>query len=238
MIVNHGRAKGAGAALAFILLVLASRSEASAQTGIEDATGSGAPAAWQGTLGIRTAFVKDTGLDPFSDNDVVSQFSIAISRALARQGGLGVVGGLVWDTGTTEARARSAQARLGLNRISLLAEARYSVHPRGYGFLRAAPGVLRGTASLEDASAPGPLRDSFTSFSLDASAGAAARVTSASNIVGLWAVAEGGYGWTPRRALNLAPDLPGADQEKGAAVPLDSLAARGGFFRLALAVTY
>ena len=51
-----------------------------------------------------------------------------------------------------------------------------------------------------------------------------------------WAVGEGGYAWTERKSITLRPDSLATTRGRWG-TPLGSLALRGGFFRLALAIT-
>lgn len=195
---------------------------------------------WQATVGVRTTFIKDAGFDPFSSNDAFTQFSLSASRVAVRHDRTAFVAGLILDAGSAESTARDAPSKLSLTRLSALAEGRYQPWARLFGFARVAPGLLRGSASLQDASSPASssLTTSFNAFSLDASAGAALRFGSLGDTrLGVWLIGDGGYGWVQSEHLVLAPSL-GADQSKAGALDLGFLAARGGFFRLALALSY
>ena len=109
-----------------------------------------------------------------------------------------------------------------------------------YLFARLAPGLLHGSAEIDDASSPAgaTLGATFDTFSVDMGAGAALRLTTAAHArLGVWLVADGGYGWAPAQTLVLSPSL-GSDSDKAGSLDLGALAPRGGFFRVALALSY
>ncbi len=196
--------------------------------------------AWQLTAGVRTEYIKGAGFDPFSTNDAFVTFSASGTRAVLRAGALSLVAGVGLDLGASSANARGTPAHLSMTRVSAVAEGRWQPWQRFYLFGRLAPGLLHGSAELDDHTSPNgsSLTDHFDAFSLDAAAGAAfclAAVGSAR--VGVWLAADGGYAWAPSQHLTLAPDLAG-DQAKAGALDLGTLAPRGGFFRIALAVGF
>jgi hypothetical protein len=198
------------------------------------------PRGWEATVGVRVAFIKDRAFDPFSDNDAFTQFSLSGTRVIARGERVALAAGLVLDLGGTGATARGAPSDLFLTRLSALAEGRYQPWDRLYGFVRLAPGLLHGSASLTDESSPAgsSLATTFNAFSVDASAGAALRLGSLGDTrLGAWLVGDGGYGWVQSERLLLAPSL-GADQSKAGTLDLGSLAPSGAFFRVALALVY
>jgi hypothetical protein len=182
--------------------------------------------------------LRDPGFDPFSENDVMPQLSVSVLRAFGSAPGLVPAVGLVWDTGASSADARGIQASLGLMRLALALEARFMPASGVYVTGRLAPGVLHVSASLQDGSAPGVLDTAYTTASLDASVGAGIRLTPAAAPVGFWLVGDGGYGWAPSHDLTLRPELPKTDAQKAGPTALGSLAARGAFFRLGLALSY
>jgi hypothetical protein len=226
--------------LAALGLSLAGAGTARAQVIEEAAPPALRPPLWEVAAGVRTVFIKDPGYDPFSGNDGFVQFSLSGTRAIVRNRRLAFVAGLGLDVGSSSASARGAPSSLSLTRLSALAEGRYQPGQRFYFFARVAPGLLHGTATIDDGSAPGGsgLTGSFDAFSLDAGAGAALRVSEVGAArVGVWLVADGGYGWAPAEHLRLAPTL-GADQNKAGVLDLGTLAPRGGFFRIALALGF
>jgi hypothetical protein len=213
---------------------------AQAQVPVVETTARQPPRLWEAAIGVRTVFIKDPAFDPFSNNDAFEQFSLSASRTIVRRDRAAFVAGLILDVGETDAIARDAPSKLSLTRLSALAEGRYQPWSRLYGFVRVAPGFLHGSASLDDQSSPASslLSTTFNAFSIDASAGAAVRFGAlGAGRLGLWLVGDGGYGWAQSEHLRLAPSL-GADQSKAGAVDLGSLAASGGFFRVALALVY
>ena len=52
------------------------------------------------------------------------------------------------------------------------------------------------------------------------------------------AAADGGYSWVAGQDLILAPTLSNADQSKSGTLDLGTLAPRGGFFRISVALSY
>jgi hypothetical protein len=97
---------------------------------------------------------------------------------------------------------------------------------------------LWGTADRRDPVGLVPLETKFTAFSADVSAGVAARFTNARARVGIWLIADGGYGWTPSQTMSLGADPSGTDSNNFGGIVLRSLAARGPFGRASLALTY
>ncbi len=195
---------------------------------------------WTMAAGVRTFYIKGAGYDPFSSDDAFVQFSLAGSRALVRRNDLSLAGGIGLDVGGSSALARGSATNLGLTRVSALIEGRYQPAPRLYLFARVAPGLLHGSAWIDDASSPAgaKLEATFDTFSLDVGAGAALRLgTFGRSRVGTWLVADGGYGWTPAQSLVLSPSL-GSDSDKAGTLNLGPLAPRGGFFRVALALSF
>ena len=123
-------------------------------------------------------------------------------------------------------------------RFGLLLEERFAPRPWAYALVRVAPTWLRGEASIDDVAIAAPLRTSFSTFGLDASVGAAARLNPRSGPVGIWLMGDGGYGWAQAQPIALAPALPSADRTKAGVTALADLAPKGIFFRFALALSY
>jgi hypothetical protein len=198
------------------------------------------PPVWEVEAGLRTMFIKDAGYDPFSADDALAQFSLTATRALVRRGDLALAAGVGLDLGGSSATARGASSSLTLTRVSAVAEGRYQPLSRLYLFGRLAPGLLHGSATIDDASSPAAsgLTGNFDSFSLEASGGGALCFGDIGRPhLGAWLVADGGYGWAAAKPLVLAPNL-GSDQSKGGTLDLGTLAARGAFFRIAVALSY
>jgi len=195
---------------------------------------------WQAAAGLRTNLVRSTGYDPFSGDDILAQLSLGIEHVILRSDRFVFAAGIGGDYGRTSSMARGASSELAVGRISLIAEGRYQPWERGYGFVRFAPGWLGMAASLTDASAPNAatLEDRFGVLSADISAGAAARLSPAPDPIAAWVTLEGGYSWAGSHHLQLAPGAAARDQAKLAPLDLGTIDPRGGFFRLALVVTY
>jgi hypothetical protein len=193
---------------------------------------------WQVSLGARTALFRDAGYDPFSENDAFVQLSLSVMRALHAGDGLGTAVGLSWDDGDGEAGARGTRARLSLSRLAVVLEERFVPRRGVYLMARVAPGALRGKVSVQDPSVPAPLSVSFSGLSVDASAGAAVRLTTQSAPVGVWLMGDSGYGWAATQTLALRPALATADQDKAGTTSLGTLAPRGAFFRFSVALSY
>jgi hypothetical protein len=229
-----------GALLAALPVALAALT-AGAQTPVLEAPAppEAHPPRWTLSAGVRTFYLKDAAFDAFSNNDAFVQFSLAATGQVVRRGRLSLAAGVELDAGSSSDLARGEKATLGLIRLSAVAEGRYQAASRLYLFARLAPGFSHAAVTVTDASAPGGSEGtSFGSFSLDAGAGAALRVGALGKTrIDSWLIADGGYGWVPSHALRLAPSL-GGDQDKAGTLDLGSLAARGGFFRIALALSY
>lgn len=230
-------ARGAACGAALALVVLGAMMVAPRRARAQDE----APASndrWQASLGLRGALFRDAGLDPFSANDAFVQTSMAVSAALRTGTGLVPALGFALDLGNADDTARGVDSHLGLSRIAVLLEPRWVPRSDLYLAGRLAPGLLRASTTLRDPSAPVLLRASYTSLSLDASLGAGMRLNSAAAPVGLWILAEGGYGWAPRHRIALTPALPQSDASKAGEVLLGTFAARGPFLRIGLALSY
>jgi hypothetical protein len=160
---------------------------------------------------------------------------------IARSGRLSVALGVGLDVGSARATARNAPSSLSLTHPSALAEGRYQAWPRLYLFARVAPGLVHGTATIDDASSPASsgLTTDFDAFSLDAGGGGAFCLGAVGTArLGVWLLADGGYGWVAAQDLVLAPTLGAADQSKSGTLDLGTLAPRGGFFRISMALSY
>jgi hypothetical protein len=196
------------------------------------------PGAWSVSVGSRISLLRSAGYDPFSTNDVFAQFSATGLRSFATGSRLSTAVGLQWEGGGAQAQARGADASLTLSRVGAVVEERFVPRPWVYAFGRLTPGWLFASATLDDASTVRRLGTSYSSFCLDASGGLAGRLNPGPMPVGIWLLAESGYGWAPARSLGLAPALPDADKDKAGVTPLADLAPRGAFFRFSLAVDF
>jgi len=195
---------------------------------------------WQGSIGVRSTFIRSAGFDPFSGNDVMSQMSLALEHVFVRRDAFAFAAGVAGDFGGSSSTARGAPSDLKLLRFTAVAEGRYQPWDRAYGFVRFAPGMLLGSAEVADASAPNGrlLQDEFNVLAVDTSAGAALRLSGPANPVAAWVTAEAGYGWAGSHRLMLAPEATPRDQAKIAPLDLGTIDARGAFMRFAAVITY
>jgi hypothetical protein len=196
------------------------------------------PDRWQAALGVRSSLVRDGGFDPFSTGDVLAQFSVVLMHTLRAGEGFVPAVGVAADIGSSSANARGADTDLSTLRLALVLEPRFVPAPGVYIGARIAPGLLHTSARLQDASTPAALSTAYWTASVDASLGAGARLNPGTAQVGLWLVADAGYGWAPRHDLTLVPELPARDASKAGATELGSLSPRGMFGRVGLAVSY
>jgi hypothetical protein len=129
-----------------------------------------------------------------------------------------------------------------VNRLSVGLEGRYHLFRRLYVFGRLAPGALRFDADILDGGADVRRESGGWLFSADLGAGAAFEVVGEprgqSKRPRGFLLADGGYGWTTSSSLEFAPAE--GEQAPARLQPLDlgELAFRGGYFRIAAAVTY
>lgn len=209
------------------------------------------PLGFTAAVGVRTDLVRSTGLDPFSNSDDIHQTALSVGYRFGEADLPGIAAAFEWNHGSTDARARGADATLTIDRLSLGLEGRFPVTSRLSAFARLAPGLLRHDARLEDASAPPPAYDAESSGKVhqtawlatgDVSAGLAYRVgilrASGAPVFGFWLAAESGYGYSASRQLVLSPGVetqPGRIDEP---VRLGALAYRGAFLRFRLAVAF
>jgi hypothetical protein len=227
-------------ALASVAAFCARRAEA--QTAVVTEAPKARRDVWQLAGGVRSMFVRSSGLDPFSEDDHLAQFSAALSRELGTPvpRGPGLAVGLGFDAGSTSSVARAAETSLSVTRLLAFIEGRYHLSPRFYGFGRLAPGLAHTSARLREPSAPAgaALVAERSTFALDASVGAAFCVSDVDHKVGVWLLADAGYGWAPARPMRLTADLSERDQERVAPLDLGPFAPRGVLLRFALALSY
>jgi hypothetical protein len=193
-------------------------------------------------LGFRTAFIKDPGFDAFSSNDAFNQMSVGASQTVFVDGSISVAVGARWDFGTSRSVSRGADTALTMHRLEVPLETRLHLSRILYVFGRLAPGAMHTAASVSDGSSTDTLTDGRWSFSADASLGAAFLLgpTSSprSHLPRFWLTAEGGYGWTPARAVEASVDPGQDDFRQYGGIALRPLAMRGGFFRLGVSTTF
>jgi hypothetical protein len=197
---------------------------------------------WVGTLGVRTNYVTNSGYDAFDSDNALPQLAVGVGRTLASDDRLSLAGLLLWDWGRSEATARGAESALDVHRLTLAAEGRYHLIRRLYVFGRLAPGALHWKANLQDRVADLELADDRWVFAADLSAGAAFEFAGekrgASKRPRGWVSADGGYGWSAASGVELVPEDANAAPARSQPVALGDLGLRGGFFRVALGLTY
>jgi len=193
-------------------------------------------------LGFRAGFMRDSGYDPFSTNDMFTQFSVGGTRTLFVDRALSIAAGVRWDYGRASATARGAEASLSMHRLAVPLEARYHVTRWMYAFARLAPGAMRTSASLTDGSSADTLTDAHWTFSADASLGSAFLVGPHSaptrHLGRWWFTQELGYGWTQAKALDMGVAPAEDDFRQYGSIALRPIAMRGVFFRLGVALTF
>jgi hypothetical protein len=196
---------------------------------------------WRIELGYRGSYVPDAGLDPFSKNDYLPQFSATASRTLLSGGHMSFAPGLAFDIGGTNATARGDNASLTFQRFTVPLEGRLHLGALGYVFVRGAPGFVAQHAEVKDASAPAALEKTRALFAFDLSGGVAwlvgpkARGPRAARV---WLQADGGYGWVAAERLDLHPALASGDERIVSGTDLGTINLSGGFFRIAAAVSF
>ena len=197
---------------------------------------------WQGELGVRSTFVTDPGFDPFSTDNVLTQFSLGVARTLWAEDRVSFAPGVIWDYGERSATARGQNASLATHRLALSLEGRYHLFPWVYGLVRLAPGAVRQSMELEDSGAPASFVAKRWGFAFDASAGAAFLLgphgEASASPVRWWLAAEGGYSYASSASLVLHPDLADNDPHRAGDLDLGTLAMRGGFVRVYGSMTY
>ena len=194
------------------------------------------------SIGWRQAWVANSGLDPFSENNAVPQFSLSAGRTLLADGNLSLVALVLWDIGVLESTARGAKTELAVNRLTLGAEGRYHFLRRLYAFGRVAPGALNWSASVEDGLSGLNQTDSAWTFAGDLSAGAmfefAGDNRGASTRPRAWLGFDGGYGWAGSSKVNLKPEDEAQAPVRSEPLALGDLAIRGPFLRFSVSGTY
>jgi hypothetical protein len=193
-------------------------------------------------LGARTQFIKNSGFDPFSEKDVLSQVSVAASWAFWAQDSASLAAVVGFDYGGSSARARSDQAKLDLARYTLAPELRYHLLRLLVLTAKVGPTLTRESAELNGGGFGSSLVKTSWKFGVDATAGAALELwgyaKGTSRKPRLWLAAEGGYGWTAPMKLNLKPEDSAAVPQRLVAPALDDLSISGPLFRVTLALSY
>ena len=196
---------------------------------------------WRIEAGYRGSYIPDEGFDPFSKDDYLPQLSLTASRTVWTRGRLSFAPGLAWDHGSRSSNARGATTSLSLDRFTIPLEGRLHVDRWGYAFLRLAPGVVAEGVRVQEASGPAPYTKTGVVFATDLSAGYALplwRLGGPASPARAWLQADGGYGWVASERLALTPDVASDDPLRTRGVDLGSIATRGAFFRVGVALSF
>ncbi len=193
---------------------------------------------WLVSGSVRETFVSSRGFDPYSQNDVLPQWTFAGSRTLWSRGRLSFAAGASWDVGGASTTSRGLDAGIFTNRFAATAEGRWHPKTFAYGFVRLSPGANVVNARVNDPSAPGTLTTTQWSFSGDASVGAAITPMFVPGGPRVWLIPEVGYTYATSTQMRLAPknekDITGAASK----TDLGELALSGVFFRVGLALSF
>jgi hypothetical protein len=193
-------------------------------------------------FGIRASFIPNEGYDLFSKDNDLTQISLSAGRTVFATGDTSFAASVLYDWGPSESEARGADTSLHVNRVSVGLEGRYHLFRRLYVFGRLAPGALRFDADLKDGGA-GVVRESDGwLFSADLGGGAAFEVVGVARGMSKrprgFLIADGGYGWTSSSSLEFMPAEGQQAPARLQPLELGELAFRGGYFRIAAAITY
>jgi hypothetical protein len=192
-------------------------------------------------IGARTQFIKGTGFDPFSTDDVLPQLSLGASWAFWSRDLLSLAAVAGFDYGASSASLRSDEASIDVRRFLLAPEVRYHV-------LRvvALTAKVGPTLTREAAEVSGPLGTSMLKtgwkFGFDATAGAAVELwgyaNGASTKPRLWLMGEGGYGWTSAVNLTFKPQDAGSVPQRLTPLDLGDLSVSGPLFRITAGLSF
>jgi hypothetical protein len=193
--------------------------------------------------GLRSGYITHPGFDPFADNNSLVQSTLGFGRTLGHSGPCSVGAFLYWEYGARSGKARGESTSLGTHRFGLGPEIRWYLIPQIYVFGRPSLTLHYIHTELEDSVAQTTLHSRKTSMGFDLSLGAGFQLFGRRSGAGpsprLWAIGEGGYGWSAETSERLRPDEDDvASPARVAPVRLGPLALRGGFFKLGLALTY
>jgi hypothetical protein len=193
-------------------------------------------------FGIRASFIPNGGYNLFSKDDDLTQISLSAGRTVFAMGDTSFAASVLYDWGPSESQARGADTSLHVNRLSVGLEGRYHLFRRLYVFGRLAPGALRFDADLEDGGADVRRESGAWLFSADIGGGAAFEVVGEPRGLSKrprgFLLADGGYGWTSSSSLEFMPAEGAQPPARLQPLELGELAFRGGYFRIAAAITY
>lgn len=196
------------------------------------------------TAGLRTMLLPGAGFDPYSGNDVLNQFSLAVGVTVLRAGALSVVVGPEWDTGSSSARARAADASLGLHRFAGFVEGRYHLANPFYLSAKVAPAAYYISGSLREpgTSTAQALASDVWVFGMDATVGAGLRVgkldTQRGGVFGVWVNWEIGCSLAGSAAMRFTqPSVDGTPPNPGSTT-LPSFQPGGFVNKLAIGLSF
>jgi hypothetical protein len=198
---------------------------------------------WQVELGVRSSYITNPGFDPFAGNNSLIQSTLGFGRTLGTSGPYSIAAFLYWEYGGRSDTARGDPSSLGTHRWGLGPELRWHLIPQIYLFGRPALTLHYIHTEIEDSVAQTTLHSRKTSMGFDLSLGAAFHLAGRRSADGpsprLWAIGEGGYGWSAAVSQRFRPDKDDSGSPaRVVPVGLGPLALRGGYFKLGLALTY
>jgi hypothetical protein len=199
---------------------------------------------WLVEIGARTAFITDSGYDPFDDDNAFTQLTIGAGRVLYGSRNISVAALGFWDYGKTTSSARGQHTELEVHRFTEGPEARLHLFRELYAFGRLCAGALYTVARLDESTTGTTLRSPSWTFAADATAGAAARFAHIGpwlSGASFWFVAEGGYGWATNSDLKLLPakdDSTAPQRVATLSLGDGEVAVRGVLFRLAVRAAF
>ena len=197
---------------------------------------------WQALIGVRTGFINDKGLDPFSEDDVVPHLSLGGARTVYTKDELSLAAVAFWDFGMQRSTARGERTELEMHHFSLGPEARFHMMPELYFYARPSASALRTIARMDETSTGTKLYARNWDVAVDAVAGGAFEFLNLSGERGelrMFVHAEGGYGWSTASDLRLSPDEEDESApQRVAALDLGTLALRGPMFRVMVSAAF
>lgn len=232
--------KTAAAALTAMLAIAALPSKAHAQTPVPDAP---EPLPERRgpelTLGasVRGMLIPSSGFDPYSNNDVLTQFGLSAGITLFRTRTTAMIASAEWAFGGKSAQARGTPAGLFTHRLGGALETRFQPGSRLYLSLRLAPAAFALLASVDDPSLGRPLVARAWTWTAEATAGVGvvlctdcrARVTFSGDV---------GYAFAGTATMSYAPIADENDQRKYGSMMLPPLKPAGGVSRLGMSVSF
>jgi hypothetical protein len=172
---------------------------------------------WSIRTGPRFSYVPSAGYDPFSDNNVLTQWSVEGQYPLLSRGKLALGVGLGYAGGGRSGTMRGDKTGLGVHTFQAPIEGRYHFARWAYGFARVAPGTTAVLASVQEASSPNEINATRWVFSTDLSVGAAILLGprgydhADKRTLRIWALPEAGYTVATTASFDTRPDRDAKD---------------------------